>query len=96
VECATKISEARYLLVAIKAGHLSSVCKRSFDNVGPSANFYAIVRQNTSQTLNFQVIIHRAALEELLGGGCYHMATVMNERPDHHNHWRKALKGQAR
>jgi hypothetical protein len=42
------------------------------------------------------VIIHRAALEELLGGGCYHMATVMNERPDHHNHWRKALKGQAR
>ena len=33
---------------------------------------------------------------ELLDGQCYHMATVSQERLDHHDHWRKALKGQAR
>jgi hypothetical protein len=40
--------------------------------------------------------VYRAALVELLGGDCYHMSTVVNERPDHHDHWRKALKGQVR
>jgi len=34
----------------------------------------------------------RVALQQLLKGDIYHMATVMHERPDHHPLWRKAME----
>jgi len=34
----------------------------------------------------------RIALEELLKGDVYHMVTLLNERPDHLPHWKKALR----
>jgi len=34
----------------------------------------------------------RVALQQLLKGDIYHMATVAHERPDHHPLWRKAME----
>jgi len=66
--------------------------KRGFRIKMVSENGFVLVGAGLPRTGTMST---RAALQQILQGNVYHMATVMNERPDHHPHWRKVCEGAA-